>query len=128
MASYTITQKAVRAQQNKLGHRHPAYRVLSGQGLEIGALHLPALLPSRCKVAYCDYMTTEDSTVLYDELDPTTLVRVSHLCDLDRGDLRTVFSKSVFDFCVFNHVVEHVANPIPNLSPALAYLDLQGHR
>ena len=96
---------------SKLKHRLKGYNFLAGNGLEIGALHLPAQVPLRCKVEYCDAITKEQAIQLFPEVDANQFVEVKHICDLDKDGL-SLFEDGRFDFVVLNHVIEHVANPI----------------
>lgn len=94
-----------------LNHRKLGYALLSGRGLEVGALDQPAPLPGGCSVTYCDAISHEQAAQLFPELDPGGFTRVDHLCDLDKEGLEGLASDT-YDFVVFNHVVEHIANPI----------------
>ena len=49
--------------------REFAERFLAGEGLEIGALHLPLRTPARAHVRYVDRMSVEDLRAEYAELD-----------------------------------------------------------
>jgi len=96
---------------NHLKHRQQGYALLSGRGMEVGALDQPAPLPKDCEVIYCDAISHEQAAKLFPELDPDGFTKVDYLCDLDKeglGGLKT----DDYDFAVFNHVIEHIANPI----------------
>ena len=95
----------------KLRHRHKGYEFLSGRGLEIGALHIPARLPPRCTVDYCDIMPKIEALKLFPELVNESIVDATFLCDLDKEGLY-LFHDNTFDFVILNHVIEHIANPI----------------
>ena len=95
----------------KLRHRLKGYKLLKGCGLEIGAFHQPAPVSKRCKVEYCDARAKEDAIKFFPELKITDLVDVDYVCDLDTEGL-TPLGDNTFDFVIFNHVIEHVANPI----------------
>ena len=92
-------------------HRTLGYSLLTGAGIEIGALHNPARVPARCKVAYCDAMTATDAKKSFPELAELPLVAVDHVVDLDQSGL-SGFTQGSQDFVILNHVIEHVANPI----------------
>lgn len=92
-------------------YRKIGYSILSGIGIEIGALHNPAKLPKKVKVIYCDAVTTEYAAKLFPELKVEEFVQVDHIVDLDKTGLSN-FKDEEFDFVVINHVIEHVANPI----------------
>lgn len=96
-------------------HRNAAYALLSGTGLEIGALHEPARLPSDCSVTYFDAMDRETAMNLFPEIEPNRLVRVDLVGDIDRRALRNC-GEGAYDFVIANHVIEHVANPVVMLA------------
>lgn len=108
-----------------LSHRDFGYRLLDGNGLEIGAFHQPAPLPQRCVVSYCDAVSREEAVKLFPELKFDELVPVQHIVDLDRDGL-SAFADNSYDFIVLNHVIEHVANPIKVLAELFRVVKPQG--
>lgn len=94
-----------------MDHRILAYSLLAGDGLEIGALHNPAQVPSSCRVSYCDAMSEDEARRSFPELASLPLVHVSHIVNLDH-DALSAFADASQDFVILNHVIEHVANPI----------------
>lgn len=94
-----------------LSHRKIGFQLLSGKGLEIGALHERASLPSKCRVEYCDAISKEEAMKLFPEIKHHKLVDVKYICNLDEQGLN-IFSDNTFDFIILSHVIEHVANPI----------------
>lgn len=94
-----------------LAHRSPGYELLSGHGIEIGALHQPAIIPEHCHIEYCDAASREETIKFFPELNVNDLVPVNHISDLDTNGL-ALFEDNRFDFVILNHVIEHVANPI----------------
>lgn len=82
-----------------------------GHGLEIGAFEHPAQLPQGCKTKYVDKFQPEDARAGFPELDLSGLVRIDHIIDLNTEGLGPIPDASQ-DYVVFNHVIEHVANPI----------------
>ena len=100
-----------------LTHRTEGYNLLYGKGLEIGALHQPAAIPARCQIEYCDAHSKAESLQLFPEfgriegLDADSLVEVTHVRDIDKGELM-FFPSDSYDFVILNHVIEHVANPV----------------
>ena len=94
-----------------INERAKGYRLLSGRGLELGAFEHPAALPSSCTVRYCDRFTMDEAQILFPEVDCSQLVEPDHLLDLDRDGL-VQFPSGTEDFIIFNHVVEHLVNPI----------------
>jgi SAM-dependent methyltransferase len=89
-----------------------AARFLRGQGIEIGALHLPLELPRGASARYVDRMDTDALRREYPELRTRPLVRVDVVDDGER--LTTVPDASV-DFVIANHFIEHTEDPIATL-------------
>jgi SAM-dependent methyltransferase len=94
-----------------LEHRSAAFEVLSGRGLEIGALNEPCRLGPDCRVEYLDAVTEDEARALFPDLPPGGFVHVDHIGDLDRGGLGA-FGDGSYDFVIMNHVAEHLANPL----------------
>lgn len=92
-------------------HRNIAYAMLSGRGLEVGALDFPAAVPAGCVMEYCDAHTREEAAAIFSEVDGSSLVAVDHVIDLDTGSLSGIPAHP-YDFVIMNHVIEHVACPI----------------
>ncbi|MET0558385.1 MAG: methyltransferase domain-containing protein [Solirubrobacterales bacterium] len=89
--------------------RHLAGRYLSGDGLEVGALHLPLGLPRGARARYVDRMSVEDLRTHYPELDEYELVTPDFIDDGE--ELASVPSASM-DFVIVNHLIEHTQDPI----------------
>jgi SAM-dependent methyltransferase len=89
-----------------------ARRFLHGDGLEIGALHLPLPMPRGTRVRYVDRMDRDALVREYPELEGHALVNVDVIDDGER--LSTVPGASV-DFVVANHFLEHTEDPIGTL-------------
>jgi SAM-dependent methyltransferase len=94
-----------------LRHRKHGYRLLSGRGIEIGALHIPAFLPPGCETVYADAITTEEARRIFPEISHKDLAPVSLKVDLDKSGLAGI-DDGAFDYAILNHVIEHVANPV----------------
>lgn len=105
--------------------RFKGYELLEGKGIEIGALNQAARIPSRCHVKYCDADTREDIIGFFPELKIEDLVPVDYVCDLDREGLH-LFNNDMFDFVIFNHVIEHVANPIKAIKEIFRIAKING--
>ena len=92
--------------------RNAAYiEHISGEGIEIGAFEHPAPLPEGCVTKYVDRYQPSEMAALFPEIDTSRLVPVDITLDLDTEGLKKIPSASQ-DYVIFNHVVEHVANPI----------------
>jgi SAM-dependent methyltransferase len=95
--------------------RRLAKRYLRGDGLEIGALHLPLSLPRGARARYVDRMGVEELRAHYPELEEYELVRPDVV---DDGESLGTVEASAADFVVANHLIEHCQDPIGTL---LAY-------
>lgn len=91
--------------------REEMLRLLSGVGVEIGALQNPAIVP-HLKVRYIDRLSREEAFTHYPELIGQNLVTVDIIDDAE--DLRSIHAGTQ-DFVIANHVIEHMANPIKAL-------------
>jgi SAM-dependent methyltransferase len=89
--------------------RHLAGRYLEGDGLEVGALHLPLALPRGARARYVDRMSVEDLRAHYPELDEYELVTPDFI---DDGEALTSVPSDSMDFVVVNHLIEHCQDPI----------------
>lgn len=101
--------------------RQRGYALLSGTGIEIGALHEPARLPPGTRVSYVDTLTLDDARRLFPEIGHLELTAPDILLDLDRQRL-SAFATDSLDFVVICHVLEHLANPIRALSEVFRVL------
>jgi len=86
-----------------------AARYISGDGIEIGALHNPLPLPTGARARYVDRLSAADLRKHYPELAAAPLVDPEILDDGER--LATVADASQ-DFVIANHILEHFENPI----------------
>ncbi|HEY4396918.1 MAG TPA: class I SAM-dependent methyltransferase [Acidimicrobiia bacterium] len=82
---------------------------LQGDGIEIGALHLPLGVPRGARVRYVDRLTVEEQRLQYPELAGARLPPVDVVGSAD--DL-SPFGNSSVDFVIANHLLEHVEDPI----------------
>jgi predicted SAM-dependent methyltransferase len=97
-----------------------AAEFLKGEGLEIGALHMPLSVPAEARVRYVDYKPTDELRVDYD--GGYRLLSLAPVSIVDDGEsLRSVESGSV-DFLIANHVLEHCENPVATLARWLEVL------
>ena len=95
--------------------RREGFKLLHGNGVEIGAFHEPALLPADAHVTYADVFTRAQAMELFPEVDPNRLVDPAIIVDLDKAGLEPIRSESL-DFIIACHVVEHLANPLLAIS------------
>jgi hypothetical protein len=96
-----------------------AARFLSGQGIEIGPLHLPLKLPPGATATYVDRMTVEDLRREYPELTDWDLTPVDIV---DNGETLEAISDASQDFLVANHFLEHCEDPIGTIEVHLRKL------
>lgn len=109
-----IKSAAVKALGYENAHfrrRKKMLRMLSGSGIEIGALHEPVDAP-HLHVKYVDRMTTKELREQYPELSRKTLVEPDIIDDAET--LASIPDTSL-DFVIANHVIEHMKNPISSL-------------
>jgi SAM-dependent methyltransferase len=99
--------------------REFAERFLAGEGLEIGALHLPLKTPSGAHVKYVDRMSVEDLRAEYAELADWDLTPVDVI---DNGELLATIPEASQDFIVANHFLEHCEDPIRTIETHLGKL------
>ena len=82
---------------------------LRGDGIEIGALHQPLLVPASARVRYVDRMTVPELRRQYEELAGLPLVETDII---DNGEHLTTIGNHTQDFVIANHFLEHCQNPI----------------
>ena len=91
------------------GRREFAARFLFGEGLEIGALHLPLSVPDDVTVHYVDRLTVADLRRDYPELAEWNLVEADII---DSGEVLSTLADASQDFIIANHFLEHCEDPI----------------
>ncbi len=90
-----------------------SFKYISGTGIEIGALHAPMSYDKdKAHVLYVDRLTQPELYLQYPEFIKYDIVDPDII---DNGaDLSTIPDKS-FDFCISNHVLEHIEDPLKAL-------------
>ena len=86
---------------------------LSGNGIEIGALHVPTKLPRSAKVRYVDRLSIPELRKHYPELNSHKIAQVEIICD---GETLDAIEDSSQDFVIANHFLGHCENPIKALT------------
>lgn len=115
-AASAAARRATPAELRRLlRHRAVGAALLSGEGLEIGALHYPLALNGSATVDYLDVASVRTLRRLFPELDGEPLVEPNWIGDVVRQTVPAITGRC-FDFIVMNHVLEHVANPIQVLA------------
>lgn len=91
-------------------------RFISGDGIEIGALHEPLGISNRARVRYVDRMSVADLRTHYPELSNQPLVPIDIL---DDGEKLSSIGDDCVDFVIANHMLEHCEDPLTALSTFL---------
>ncbi len=92
---------------------------LRGDGLEIGALHMPLKVPASASVRYVDRFELPALREHYPELADLDLVRPDLV---DDGETLGSVSDASVDFVIANHMIEHCEDPIETLGNHLRVL------
>ncbi len=100
-----------------------ARRYLSGQGIEIGALHNPLKIPPGARVQYVDRLPQEELRRQYPDFRPGQFARVDII---DDGETLASFPDGKLNFVIANHFLEHCQNPIGALANMLRVLRPDG--
>jgi hypothetical protein len=98
--------RAVVDRRYQLAKKH-----LRGNGLEIGALDRPLLLPSRATAYYLDHLLPSQLHEQYPELQG----RKVYVSLVAEGEELACIKDASLDFIIANHVIEHCENPIATL-------------
>jgi GT2 family glycosyltransferase/glycosyltransferase involved in cell wall biosynthesis/SAM-dependent methyltransferase len=86
-----------------------ASRYLRGDGIEVGALQNPLRVPPAARVRYVDVLTRDDARKHFPELNGENLVSPDII---DNGQTLGTIGDTSLDFCIQNHVLEHMRNPL----------------
>jgi len=92
---------------------------LRGEGIEIGALHRPLIVPPELKVRYVDRLSVDGLREHYPELEGQPLVPVDIV---DDGETLDSIEAASQDFIVANHFFEHCQDPIKTLGTMFSKL------
>lgn len=90
-----------------------SYHYLSGNGIEIGALHNPLKVKAKAKVKYVDRYDNKRLCQDYPEQLSQSLVYVDII---DDGETLATLPNESQDFVIANHFIEHCQNPLSTLS------------
>ena len=96
-----------------------ARQFLAGDGIEIGALHHPLVVPRSARVRYVDRMSVADLRTHYPELAAVALVPLDVI---DDGERLAAVADGSEDFVIANHFLEHCEDPISTLANAMRVL------
>lgn len=92
---------------------------LSGEGIEIGALHFPLRVPPGVKVRYVDKRTKKENEDAFPELAGKAIVETDWIGD---GQWLEGMADESQDFVIANHMLEHCVNPLKTLEHFLRVL------
>ncbi len=99
-------------------------RYISGTGIEIGALHAPLSVDKKkAKVLYVDRMSQKDLYQQYPEFKKYDIVAADII---DNGDELSTIPDNTYDFCISNHVLEHLEDPLKALCNWMRILKPEG--
>jgi predicted SAM-dependent methyltransferase len=86
-----------------------AAALLRGDGIEIGALHQPLIVPRRARVKHVDRMKAAELREHYPELVKQPLAEIDIV---DDGETLITIGDATQDFVIANHFIEHCENPL----------------
>lgn len=102
----------------------PAHLYLSGEGIEIGALHKPLEVDrEKCSVKYIDYKTFDENRLRYPELEKEAIVFTDIV---DDGFTLNKIEDNSQNFIIANHALEHSPDPYGTLLRWLSKLKVNG--
>jgi SAM-dependent methyltransferase len=87
-----------------------ARQYIRGDGIEVGALNAPLVVPQCARVKYVDYKSAEGLAVQYPGDPNVSSIRHPDIVS-DFESLHGISDGSL-DFVIANHVLEHVENPL----------------
>lgn len=117
------TENPVAISPEQALRRQIAWHYLSGNGIEVGALHSPLEVPPYATVRYVDRMSVKALRKHYPELAEYELVEVNII---DNGETLLSVADSSFDFVIANHMIEHCQDPIGTIEHHLRVLKSNG--
>ncbi|GEM_PF-1594044 len=99
-------------------------KYIAGTGIEIGALHAPLSVDrKKANVLYVDRLAQQDLYAQYPEFKKYDIVAADII---DNGDELATIPDNAYDFCISNHVLEHLEDPIKALSNWMRILKTKG--
>lgn len=86
-----------------------SYKYIRGDGIEIGALHLPLQVFHGALVTYVDRKSIEELRKDYPELSNQKMVNVDIIND---GECLRTIDDDYYEFVIANHFLEHCEDSI----------------
>lgn len=96
---------------------------LKGEGIEIGALDRPLLLPRAAHARYVDRYPAQELAQHYPEIKPRRMVKPDVV---DDGEKLSQFKDDSLDFVIANQFIEHCENPVGAIRNMLRVVKPQG--
>jgi SAM-dependent methyltransferase len=106
-----------------LDRRFVAYKFLKGDGIEVGALHMPLAVSRQARVKYVDRLTVAELRTHYPELSGLPLVEPDIV---DDGQKLAKIADESQDFVIANHFVEHAPDPLSTIASMFRVLKKGG--
>lgn len=115
--------KPMAASGNPLTRENIAAVYLAGDGIEVGALHLPLKVSAATRVRYVDRMPVAELRRQYPELAEANLLEPDVI---DDGERLGKIGDGSQDFVIANHFIEHCQDPIGAIGNFLRVLKAGG--
>lgn len=101
-----------------------AHHYIRGNGIEIGAAHLPIKMPPQAHVRYVDVFTADELRKIFPQ--EYTKVDIVNVDVVDDGEKLEKFKNNSLDFIIANHFIEHCLDPIGTILNMYAKLHKEG--
>lgn len=96
---------------------------IKGEGIEIGALNYPLLVPAHARVKYVDRISGQEHAAIFPEMPLKDMV---HVDIIDDGETLKKVGDATQDFVIANHFIEHCQNPAMTIENLLRVLKKGG--
>jgi predicted SAM-dependent methyltransferase len=101
-----------------------AHHYIHGNGIEIGAAHLPVKMPPGAHVKYVDVFTADELREVFPQ--EYKKVDIVDIDVVDDGETLAKFKDNTLDFIIANHFIEHCLDPIGTILNMYAKLRREG--
>jgi SAM-dependent methyltransferase len=117
-----------RRKMNYMEHKKTYYRFFEGTGIDVGPFDKPFVInPSEynINVKYVDHLKPEELKKIFPEIKDLNPIPPDYICDVSKEGLS--FTKNeTYDFIIYSHILEHVANPFFIINDAFRVLKFGG--